>query len=324
MRECRPDYGRVELGSPKKQLQLKLNPQSPDFKSGTLITRPRSLRVFNRFFTLLVWQMSKQRNLDIIGLRYQQCVFCCFLSGEDDIIVQFAIWERGDIGLDQLKGQLKLALRHALCDLLTEYYLLAAPLSKVPKMYRKSAITRQRSCSDPPFPTAPAPKGPKLGSLPETSERSTKRQLDFGSQSGFRNRSASSTGQRRTPSIGSHHSTPSSGSTGVSGRTHQNPFLSQRQSVSSFRPVSRQSTEDDEVFQTEAASLSEEAMGISGDRSTADAQEIAESSSVLPQAGVFYNFHCSYCSVCFVNFFWQYKSVSHSKLQNEKKPPPVC
>lgn len=203
--------------------------------------------------------------------------------------MQFAIWERGDIGLDQLKGQLKLALRHALCDLLTEYYLLAAPLSKVPKMYCKPAITRQRSCSDPPFPTAPAPapKGPKLGSLPETSERSSRRQLDFGNQAGFRNRSASSTGQRQTPSVGSHHSTPSSGSTGVSGRTHQNPFLSQRQSISSFHPVSRQSTEDDEVFQTETASLSEEAMGISGDRSTADAQEIVESSSVLPVAGVF-------------------------------------
>ena len=217
-------------------------------------------------------------------------------------MVQFAIWERGDIGLDQLKGQLKLALRHALCDLLTEYYLLAAPLSKVPKMYWKSTITRQRSCSEPPSPIAPAPKGPKLGSVPETSERFPKRQLDFGSQSGFRNRRPSFTGQRRTPSVGSHHSTPSSGSTGVSGRAHQNPFLSQRQSVSSLRPVSRQSTEDDEVFQTEAASLDEEAMGISGDRSTSDAQEIAESSSALPPAGVCYNFQCSYCSSCFANF----------------------
>ena len=218
-------------------------------------------------------------------------------------MVQFAIWERGDIGLDQLEGQLKLALRHALCDLLTEYYLLAAPLSKVPKMYWKSAITRQRSCSDPPLPIAPAPKGPKLGSLPETSERSSKRQLDFGSQSGFRSRRASFTGQRRTPSVGSHHSTPSSGSTGISGRTHQNPFLSQRQSVSSLPLVSRQSTEDDDVFQTEAASLGEEAMGISGERNTADAQEVTESSSLLPPEGVFYNFQCSYSSTCFVNLF---------------------
>ena len=218
--------------------------------------------------------------------------------------MQFAIWERGDIGLDQLKGQLKLALRHALCDLLTEYYLLAAPLSKVPTMYWKSAITRQRSSSEPPSPLVPAPKGPKLGSLPETSEGSSARQLDFGSQSGFRNRRTSLTGQRRSPSVGSHHSTPSSCSTGVSGRAHQNPFMSQRQSVSSFRLVSRQSTEDDEVFQTEAASLGEEAMGLSCDRSATDAQEIGETSSVLPPAGVFYNFQFSYCSTDFVSFLF--------------------
>lgn len=211
-------------------------------------------------------------------------------------MVQFAIWERGDIGLEQLKGQLKLALRHALCDLLTEYYLLAAPLSKVPKMYWKTAITRQRSCSEPPSPIGPISKGPKLGSLPETSESSSKRQLDFGSQSGFRNRRPSFTGQRRSPSVGSHHSTPSSGST-----THQNPFLSQRQSVSSLRLVSRQSTEEDEVFQTEGASLGEEAMAISSDRSTSDTQEIAESSSSLPPAGVIYYFQFSYCCTRFVN-----------------------
>lgn len=212
-------------------------------------------------------------------------------------MVQFAIWERGDIGLEQLKGQLKLALRHALCDLLTEYYLLAAPLSKVPKMYWKSAITRQRSCSEPPSsPIVPIPKGPKLGSVPETSESSSKRQLDFGSQSGFRNRRPSFTGQRRSPSAGSHHSTPSSGST-----THQNPFLSQRQSVSSLCPVSRQSTEEDEVFQTEAASLGEEAMAISSDRSRSDTQDIAES-SLFPPAGVIYYFQFSYCCNCFVNF----------------------
>lgn len=229
-------------------------------------------------------------------------------------MVQFAIWERGDIGLEQLKGQLKLALRHALCDLLTEYYLLAAPLSKVPKMYWKSAITRQRSCSEPPSsPIVPIPKGPKLGSVPETSESSSKRQLDFGSQSGFRNRRPSFTGQRRSPSAGSHHSTPSSGST-----THQNPFLSQRQSVSSLRPVSRQSTEEDEVFQTEAASLGEEAMAISSDRSTSDTQDIAESSSLFPPAGVIYYFQFQYCCTCFVNFvFFFSKRLDIKQLDYE-------
>lgn len=210
---------------------------------------------------------------------------CCF-SADDDIMVQFAIWERGDIGLNQLAGQLKLALRHALCDLLTEYYLLAAPLSKVPKMYWRSLITRPRSSSEPPSPITLTPKGPKLGSLPETSEKSSKRQLDFGSQSGFRSRRSSYAGHRRSPSAGSHLSALSSGSTGAPGRTQQNPFLSQRQSVSSLYPVSRQSTVEDEVFQTEAVSPGVEAMEISYEGSKSDAQEIRGSSSTLPPEGV--------------------------------------
>lgn len=134
-----------------------------------------------------------------------------YVSAEDDIIVQFAIWERGDIALDQFTSQLKLTLRHALCDLLTEYYLLTAPLSKVPQVYHKTLMTRPRSCSEPSSPSGLTPKGPKVGSYSEASERSSKRQLDFGSQSGFRSRTASLGGQRPTPSTGS---TPSSESTG--------------------------------------------------------------------------------------------------------------
>ena len=214
---------------------------------------------------------------------------CCF-SADDDIMVQFAIWERGDIGLDQLTAQLKRALRHALCDLLTEYYLLAAPLSKVPKMYWRPLIARPRSCSEPPSPMAITPKVPKLGSLPETSDKSSKRQLDFGSQSGFRSRRASFAGHRRSPSAGSHLSILSSGSTGTSDRTQQNPFLSQRHSASSLYPVSRQSTVEDEVFQTEAVSPGVEAMEISYDGSKSEAQEITDSSSTLPPEGVFDNF----------------------------------
>ena len=204
-------------------------------------------------------------------------------------MVQFAIWERGDIGLDQLTGQLKLALRHALCDLLTEYYLLTAPLSKVPKMYWRSMITRPRSSSEPPSPIALTPKGgPKLGSLPETSERSSKRQLDFGSQSGFRSRRSSFAGQRRTPSTGSHVSALSTVSNGTQGRTLQNPFLSQRQSASGPCLVSRQSTVEDEVFHTEAVSPGVEAMEISYEGSRSGAQEMRESSSTLPPEGAFY------------------------------------
>ena len=126
-------------------------------------------------------------------------------------MVQFAIWERGDIGLDQLSNHLKLSLRHALCDLLTEYYLLTAPLSKVPEKYRKTQVTHSRSCSEPASPSTLSPKGPTLGSYAPASERSSRRQLDFGSQSGFRSRAASLGGQRRTPSTGSTPSTESTG-----------------------------------------------------------------------------------------------------------------
>lgn len=118
-------------------------------------------------------------------------------------MVQFAIWQRGDIALDQLASHLKLALRHALCDLLAEYYLLTAPLSKVPLVYRKALMTRPRSCSEPSSPNSLTPKGPTLGSYPQASERSSRRQLDFGSQSEFRSRTASLGGQRRKVSTGS-------------------------------------------------------------------------------------------------------------------------
>ena len=170
-------------------------------------------------------------------------------------MVQFAIWERGDIGLDQLATQLKLSLRHALCDLLTEYYLLTAPLSKVPPMYCKAPMTRQRSVSEPPSPSSLTPKDPKVGSYPETIERSSRRQLDFDSQSGFRSRTASLVGQRKTPPAGSLSST---GSTGRPGRVSKNPFLSHRRSSSGPQPVSRQTTMEDDVFKTEAVSADNE------------------------------------------------------------------
>ena len=126
-------------------------------------------------------------------------------------MVQFAVWERGDIGIDQLSSQLKLSLRHALCDLLTEYYLLTVPLSKVPEKYRKTQFTRLRSCSEPPSPRTLIPKGHAPGSFPQASERSSRRQLDFGGQSGFRRGTTSLSGHRRTPSTSSTLSTGSTG-----------------------------------------------------------------------------------------------------------------
>ena len=121
-------------------------------------------------------------------------------------MVQFAIWERGDIGVEQLSGRLKLSLRHALCDLLAEYYLLTAPLSKVPDKYCKTQqITRPRSCSEPCLEKTLTPKSPAA------TERSSKRRLDFYSHAGFRGRKVSSGGHRQTSST---ENTMSSGSTG--------------------------------------------------------------------------------------------------------------
>ena len=122
-------------------------------------------------------------------------------------MVQFSIWERGDIGLEQLSDHLKLSLRHALCDLLAEYYLLTAPLSEVPEKYRRSQIARPRSCSESRLERILIPKSPTAGSC----ERPSKRRLDFGNQSGFRGRRVSVGGHRRTSSTGN---SPSSGSSG--------------------------------------------------------------------------------------------------------------
>ena len=133
--------------------------------------------------------------------------FPLFLA-EDDIMVQFSIWERGDIGLEQLSDHLKLSLRHALCDLLAEYYLLTAPLSEVPQKYRRSQIARPRSCSEPRLERTLIPKSPTTGSC----ERSSKRRLDFGNHSWFRGKRGSVGGHRRTSSAGN---SPSSGSSGL-------------------------------------------------------------------------------------------------------------
>ncbi|XP_048580524.1 KICSTOR complex protein SZT2 isoform X3 [Nematostella vectensis] len=84
------------------------------------------------------------------------------LPADGVVIVQFSIWERGDIGLEQLSGQLKNITEHALCDLLIEYLLLPAPLSVIPEKYQLSSIYRLRSLSEPPTPTGVSPTSGKI------------------------------------------------------------------------------------------------------------------------------------------------------------------
>ena len=48
------------------------------------------------------------------------------------MFIQFKIWERGDIGIAELRSSLIATVRKALCDLFIEYYLLSVPISLIP------------------------------------------------------------------------------------------------------------------------------------------------------------------------------------------------
>lgn len=47
-------------------------------------------------------------------------------------LVQFNIWERGDVDMPLLTELLTKAMKHAACDVVMEYQLLTAPLCEVP------------------------------------------------------------------------------------------------------------------------------------------------------------------------------------------------
>ena len=47
-------------------------------------------------------------------------------------LVQFNIWERGDVDMIQLRDLLVKAMKHAACDVIMEYQILTAPLCEVP------------------------------------------------------------------------------------------------------------------------------------------------------------------------------------------------
>lgn len=65
-------------------------------------------------------------------------------------LVQFHIWSCGDIEMSVLKEKLILSLKHALCDVMMEYYLLTAPICEIPKCVQELA----------PLPTMSAPSSP--------------------------------------------------------------------------------------------------------------------------------------------------------------------
>lgn len=42
--------------------------------------------------------------------------------------VKFGVWERGDVGMTQLMDKLRDAVKHAICDVITEFQFLATPV----------------------------------------------------------------------------------------------------------------------------------------------------------------------------------------------------
>lgn len=57
-------------------------------------------------------------------------LFCCF--ADENILVEISVWERGDVCINDLEKKLTKSIRHALCDVIIEYYLLSASLSYIP------------------------------------------------------------------------------------------------------------------------------------------------------------------------------------------------
>lgn len=51
-------------------------------------------------------------------------------------LIKFSIWERGSVGLLQLRDQLILALKHSVCDVIMEYQILTAPICQHDKSNR--------------------------------------------------------------------------------------------------------------------------------------------------------------------------------------------
>jgi len=98
-------------------------------------------------------------------------VFFAFLPTEDNFIIEFSIWKRGSIGLEQLTNQLKCITQHALCDLLMEYLLLPAPLSSIPEEYFVTQTFKLRSLSAPPTPSEMSPRTIKVGEKSEPTKQ---------------------------------------------------------------------------------------------------------------------------------------------------------
>lgn len=120
-------------------------------------------------------------------------------------MIEIFIWERGDVGISLLRERLRKSIRHALCDVLIEYYLLTASFSYIPEKYNCANPGTQERYKKVKTRVTPKPLYPEI-------------HIDISSKSEFKQ---------------SHRRTPSAGSLGC-GRRHSpaTPTLVFRPSVS--------------------------------------------------------------------------------------------
>lgn len=67
-------------------------------------------------------------------------IFYSLLAGPTAPI-QFSIWECGIVNMALLTDKLLLAIKHATCDVITEYRLLTAPRCEPPPHYNKGIVS---------------------------------------------------------------------------------------------------------------------------------------------------------------------------------------
>ena len=67
-------------------------------------------------------------------------IFFLFSPSGPTALVQLSLWERGSPATDWLKKQLLHAMQCAVCDIVTEYRLLTAPVCEVPPHYTRHGV----------------------------------------------------------------------------------------------------------------------------------------------------------------------------------------
>ena len=94
-------------------------------------------------------EFEVKENVVILKHASDKVKYFAFILGPT-AVVQFNIWERGDIDIHQVTDKLLSAMKHAVCDIVMEYRLLTAPLCEVPQHYTKGQESPMHSA--PPSP----------------------------------------------------------------------------------------------------------------------------------------------------------------------------